>query len=612
MLQSDRTALVAAFDHRHIFVDPTPNPARAFAERRRLFDQPGSSWADYDASAISAGGGVWPRDAKLIELSPEAKQALGIDSDGLTPADLIRGILSAPVDLLWNGGVGTFVKASTETNELVGDRGNDALRIDATELRARVVGEGGNLGLTQRARIEYAMAGGAVNTDFIDNSGGVDCSDREVNLKILLGLAEERGELDRTERDTLIEAVSDDVVARILYDSFLQAQILGQEIEESAKRLETYEDLMVQLEAEDLLLRELEGLPGPEEMTERARTGTGLTGPELAVLLAYAKRSLRTAILASDLPDRPHFDGDLSAYFPDAVSEAFGYQITHHPLRRELVATIVSNEVVNSEGITFVSRLMAETGAEPDAVVRAYRIARRVTRATRRWEDVEALVDLVDPEVQNELMHEVDELVESTARWYLANPTPGSIDETADAAAERFDELVRHLAALTPEQWREDKSVRLAELRRAGVPHDVAHRHIFETELLHGSEIIDVAGRSQRSVGDVADAFYYVGAPAGLDWLGERVALLPAGTRWHRRAAEAVEDDLRRLRRTLAERVLAECPELPPQPAVEQYLERRRRRVDRLDRFLRVLAADGVDDVASAVVAMRQVESLLA
>ena len=291
----------------------------------------------------------------------------------LTPNEVIHAILQAPVDVLWNGGIGTVVKASTETDAEALDRSSDAIRVDATELRCRVVAEGGNLGLTQRARIEFAREGGLINADFIDNSAGVDCSDHEVNLKVLLDLAVRRGELDAAERDALLAEVTDDVAAHVLYDSFLQAQMLAQEVRGSATRMFAYEDLMAALEAEGLLQREVEFLPSSEEMADRRRSGRGLERPELAVLLAYAKRSLTGALLRSSLPDDAYLEGDLRGYFPPAVVERLGHLLGEHPLRRELVATIVSNHVVNALGPTFVSRLVAEQGAEPADVVRAYR-----------------------------------------------------------------------------------------------------------------------------------------------------------------------------------------------------------------------------------------------
>ena len=391
MLLSDKIRLVAAYDHRHIFIDPTPDAAVGFEERKRLFETPRSSWDDYDRDKLSEGAGVYPRTAKSITLSAQARAALGLEDESLAPNDVIRAILRAPVDLLWNGGIGTVVKASTETDAEAHDRASDAIRVDATDLRAKVVGEGGNLGFTRRARIEYSAGGGRVNADFIDNSAGVDCSDHEVNLKILLGLAERAGELTREARDELLFDVTDDVVAHVLYDSFQQAQIIAQEVDRSASRLFAYEDLMVQLEELGLLMRSSEDLPSTEEVGERRRTGRGMERPELATLLAYSKQLLARALERSDFVDEPWLERDLRVYFPAAVVKRFGAFLPEHPLRKQLICMVNANAIVNALGPTFMSQLMAERGAEPADVVRAFRIAREVTGADARWEVVERL-----------------------------------------------------------------------------------------------------------------------------------------------------------------------------------------------------------------------------
>jgi len=369
---------------------------------------------------------------------------------------VIRAILRAPVDLLWNGGIGTVVKASDETDADAKDRASDSIRVDARDLRCRVIGEGGNLGLTQSARVEFSAGGGLVNADFIDNSGGVDCSDHEVNLKILLGLAERRGELDRPGRDALLLEVTEDVVDHVLYDSFLQAQILSQEVAATTSRMYAYEDLMAALEGEGLLDRDVEFLPSSEEMAERRRANRGLERPELAVLLAYAKRALTGALLRSDLPEEPFLAAALRGYFPPLVVDRFGHLLDEHPLRRELVATIVANHVIDALGPTFVSRLMFELGAQPAEVVRAYLAARDLVDAVGRWEAIERLDRSVDRGAQWELMEGLDRLVEATARWYLRHAEPGFDLRTEIEDGHRaFRELAEILPSLGAEEWRE-------------------------------------------------------------------------------------------------------------------------------------------------------------
>ncbi len=610
MLLSKTIRLVAAFDHRHIFIDPDPDPAISFEERQRLFTLPRSSWGDYDKSLLSPGGGVYPRTAKRVDLTKAARRAIGLGNQEVTPDEVIKAILRAPVDLLWNGGIGTYVKAEHETNQEVGDRVNDSVRIDGRELRCKVIGEGGNLGLTQSARIEYALGGGRVNTDFIDNAAGVHCSDREVNLKVLLGLAESHGALTREERNRLVGDVADDVVDAILYDDFLQAQILAQDVERSALHMDAYEELMALLESEGTLDRTIEYLPVTDEMNERARSGLGMTAPEMSVLLAYAKRSLRSWLLESDLPDWPDFAQVIHEYFPAAVVERFGHLIPDHPLRRQLIATIIANRVVNSGGVTFVTRLMNETGATADLVVRAYHIARAVVDATERWRAVESLIGQIPTDLARQLMRGIDDLVESVARWYLTNPGTDVTGVVIEKAKPAFEELTATIAEIGPPQWIAEREDRVAGWISQGVPAAVAHRHVYQEELIHGTDIIEVAQHTSRPVRDVAEVFLLVGWAFEIEWIETQVANLPIGTRWQRLARQAVEDDLVLLRRQVAECVLAAAGDNEPQTALRDYLAARRREISRLDVFLRSLAGDGVTDVGTVIVAIRQIRNL--
>jgi glutamate dehydrogenase len=609
MLSSPQICLVAAFDHRHVFIDPTPNPATGFAERKRLYELPGSSWDAYDREKISAGGGVWPRSAKSIPVSPEARLALGIEEEELSPDALISAILRAPVDLLYNGGIGTYVKASAESHADAGDRVNDVLRVNASELRVRVVAEGGNLGFTQRARIEYALGGGRINTDFIDNSAGVDCSDHEVNLKILLGLAVADGELTLEGRNELLQAVTGDVVEHVLYDNFLQAQILSQEAELSAGRMEAYEDLMQTLEAEGLLERAIEFLPSGEEMAERRRSGRGMARPELAVLLAYAKQSLAHAILSSTLPDSDYLAQDLRSYFPPAIVGRFGDRLADHPLRRELIATLVSNDVVNSQGITFVSRLVAETGAEAADVVRAYRIARDVTGSVERWEVVEQLVGSLAPAIVDDLMRGIDHVVEITARWYLQH-APGQLGRAIEAHRDAFAEFEAVVWKVAPDAWRQQREREAWTLMDKGVPEDIARRHSMQPFLIHGPNIVSVAAEDEAAIEDVTRAFFLVGEAGYVDWLEARVREIPATTRWHRWALMAVGDDLLAARRKLAEQALAHAESVGVDEAVDRYLASNEEVRGRLARFMRALALEDVSDLAAVTVAVRQIRAL--
>jgi glutamate dehydrogenase len=611
MLYSPQTRLVAAFDHRHVFVDPTPDEAVSFAERQRLFALPASTWDDYDRSVISAGGGVWPRSAKSIDVSAEAADALGVEPGPRTPTELIRAILRAPVDLLWNGGIGTYVRAADETDADAGDRANDVVRITGSEVRARVVGEGGNLGFTQRGRIEYARGGGRINTDFIDNSGGVDCSDHEVNLKILLGIAVARGDLTRKQRDELLAEVAEDVVQHVLYDNYLQAQILSQEVVQSAARIREYEELMTSLEADGLLDRTIEELPTTEEMVERERAGAGMERPELAVLLAYAKLSLKTAILASSLPDDPYLDRDLRRYFPPRVVERFGDLLGEHPLRRELIATIVAKDVVDSEGVTFVSRSVAETGSEPEDVARAYRIAREVTAATERWEAIEALDGVIDPAVQHELMTRVDWVVAITGRWFLQNAPGADVGETIAANAAGFAELAAALPDLVPAASKAARSATAASLVARGTPEALASNHVYMPALAHAPDILVVVRDTDRHPVDVARAFFDAGQSLRLDWLESQVLTYTATSTWDQFALNALLDDLLLVRRGAVRRAIGEHPDRSPVDALAEFLARRPAAVARLERLIEQFRADGIHDLAVLTVALRQVRATM-
>ncbi len=613
MLLSDRIRLVGAYDHRHVFLDPDPDPDAGFAERKRLFELPGSSWDDYDRARISEGGGVWPRSAKSIPLSPQARAALGVTEERMAPADVIRAILRAPVDLLWNGGIGTVVKASGETDADAMDRASDAIRVDARDLRCRVVAEGGNLGFTRRGRVEYAREGGRINADFIDNSAGVDCSDHEVNLKILLGLAERRGELDRPARDALLHDVTGDVVAHVLYDSFLQAQILSEEVVVCRGRMFAYEDLMVALESGGLLTRDAEALPATEEIADRRRAGRGLERPELAVLLAYAKRALARDLLASGFCEDPWLERDLRDYFPDPVVERFGHLLADHPLRRELIATVNANLVVNSLGPTFVSQLEAERGAEPADVVRAYRIAREVTGARPRWDAVEGLPRDTDRDVVTELMVGVDRLVEATARWYLAHDGGVALEDHIAAAEAPFARLIAVLPDIGAEEWRAHRRAVADKLVEHGVPQELAWAHALTPELMQAPDIIAVAEQAGRTVEEVTRAFHALAARLDIVWLLSALDELPQPTRTQRWAVQAVREDCLDALAELARCALLDAaPGEEAEAAVDAYLHARAALSRRLTAVTASLTVEGTGDLPALMLAVRALRALAA
>jgi glutamate dehydrogenase len=610
MLLSDKLKLLAAYDHRHVFIDPDPDPAASFAERRRLFELAGSSWDDYSRDVLSEGGGVYRRDAKWMDLSPRARELLGLEDERLAPNEVIRAILRAEVDLLWNGGIGTVVKASFESDADAHDRASDSIRVDASGLRCRVVGEGGNLGFTRRARVEYSARGGHIYADFIDNSAGVDCSDHEVNLKILLGLAERRGEMTRPERDELLEAVTEDVVQHVLYDSFQQAQILAQEVDRSGGRMFAYDDLISMLEERGLLDRASENLPSNDELTERRRAGRGLERPELSILLAYAKRIVARQLEGAGYADEEWFERDLRSYFPPAVVERCGHLLGEHQLRAQLICMINANAVVNALGPTFVSSLVFERGATVAEIVRAFRIAREVTGGNALWEAIEDL-EGADRAAQMEVLGGVDALVESTARWYLTWGPSADIDETIAAGRDGFERLSAVLPGLGTEERRARRAETAERLVGDGIPETVASAHALRPELVHAPDMVAVAASTGRSIEDVARVFFALGAELRLDWMERELARVRSSTRMQRWALQAVREDAFKARRQLAEAALRLSEGAEPVVAVERFLHEERTHARRLEAFVRALAREGEPDLAGLTLAVRQLDSLV-
>ena len=606
MLLSKHLKLIAAFDHRHIFIDPDPDPAASWEERKRISLIPRSSWADYDAALISKGGGVFERSLKTIDLTDEMREVLDVDADTLSPHELMRAILKAPVDLLWNGGIGTYIKAKSESSEQVQDRANDAIRINGRDVRARVIGEGGNLGVTQLGRIEYARSGGHIFADFIDNSGGVHASDREVNLKILLRIAEESGKITRAERDVIIEEVSDDVVAAILNDNFLQAQILSQESASSTRTIEQYGDLMDRLERDGILNRDIEFLPTSEEMLQRGRDGIGMTRPEIAVLLAYSKRYLTDLLVRSELPEDPHFEADLFNYFPKAVAERFPGEIAQHPLRRELISTIVANQMLNSLGSTFYSRMRTQTGDSAARIVRAFRAARAITGAAGRWADIEALAGTVSPDTYLELLSDVDRLVSVITRWYLNRPeTPSTIDEEVDLSLDHFESLSKGMPTLEPAEWRQPYEAVVEHMLAQGVPTEIAVRHAYQRALRRAPDIIDLAHTYDRDALEVAAIYTRISLEFRVDWLERQIKNLPGATTFERLASESLRDDLQQMRRDVVAQILKDSD-----GSLDAHYERFPRMVPRRERLFAWLDRDGVTDVSAGLIAVRRVTQI--
>ncbi len=611
MLLSRHIRLVAAFDHRHVFLDPDPDAAAGFAERERLFGVARSTWDDYDRSLISAGGGVFPRTAKAIPVSPEARRALGVDAESLPPSELIQAILRAPVDLLWSGGVGTYVKSSEETHAEAGDRSNDGVRVDGDELRCRVVGEGGNLGFTQRGRIEYALDGGLIFTDAIDNAGGVNCSDHEVNIKILLHGAIEDGSLAAADRDVLLAVMRDAVGERVIEANRAQALALSLEHHDATHLLDGHIAVIHTLETRGALDRDLEGLPDDEELANRRGAGQGLTQPELAVLLAHAKMTLRDELLASTAPEDPWLSGELARAFPEPLPERYGDAMRAHRLRREIIATRLTNRLVDRGGIGHALRLHDATGAPVDDIARATAIAWEVHAIDALWDDVEAVADEVPAAVLAEVLLEAQRLATRATRWLLLNrSSPLDVAPAVEALGEDVRQVSGMLPALLHGAGREAFEERIAAWTSQGLPEALARRGAGLQPLAAALDVADVAAATASPIRLAAGVYGLLGERLSLDWLYEIVSARGRNNRWEVQARTSLRDDLYVVRRTLTERVLREGEGDDPAELVDAWLAGRDDAVARVRELLADVRTAGARDPAAQAVAVREVSAL--
>ncbi len=612
MLLSRHIRLVAAFDHRHVFVDPDPDPERSHEERARLFRIPGSSWADYDRALISPGGGVFPRTANEVPISDEMCRALDVDARSLSPDELIRAVLRAPVDLLWSGGIGTYVKASTEPNTEVGDKGNDAVRIDATELRCRVVGEGGNLGFTQRGRIEYALHGGQINADVVDNSAGVNCSDREVNIKILLDRVVRDGDLTGKQRDELLAAMTDDVAAQVLADNDGLTRAVHLDSAQAPAMRDVHARYLDTLERTVRLDRALEHLPSTDELMSRAEINGGLQLPEFAVLLAYSKIELFDELLDSDVPEDPYLNRELERYFPEVLRSRHPQQIREHPLRREIIATRVTNSVVDRAGMTLVLRLAEETGLSAPEVVRAHTAAWEIFALSALWAQLEALDDVLAVRTQISLFLELRRLAERATRWLLRNRTqPLDIAETV----EFLEPGVRELTPLIPALISEDRRTALDRTVRGhvdvGVPEALARAVRTSPDLISALDITSVARSTGRPVGEVAAVHFALGEHLRLDWLRSRILDLPRDERWPALARAALREDLHVVHSAITAEVIRDSwPGSDGHEQVRDWIATTDVAARRCLRLLDEIAAAGRSDLATVSVALREIRTL--
>ncbi|MEU9742778.1 NAD-glutamate dehydrogenase [Micromonospora chersina] len=612
MLLSKHIRLVAAFDHRHIFLDPDPDAATSWDERKRLFDLPRSSWEDYNRELISAGGGIYPRTAKSVPVSPQVRAVLGLDDDvtQLSPQELMKAILTAPVDLFWNGGIGTYVKASTQTNAEVGDKSNDAIRVDGKSLRCRVAGEGGNLGWTQHGRIEYASAGGRIYTDFIDNAAGVDCSDHEVNIKILLNTAVADGALDMPDRDELLAQMTDEVAELVLRDNYDQARALNNAQAQAASLLPVHRRMISELERAGQLDRALEALPPDEELAVRGETG--LTAPEFAVLLAYVKIVLEREIVSEGLADEEWTTDVLVNYFPTPLRERFADRMGRHRLRRDIVTTVLVNEAINRGGITFVFRVVEETAASAADVLRAYVVVREVFRLRELWDAVEALDNKVSPELQTSVYLDTRRLLDRAVRWLVTNrrspiDVPGEIARLRDGVARLLPELENLFYGTE----REAIAAHIDSLTGKGLPRDLAEQ---ATRLMYSFGLLDVVETAQstgRDVSEVASVYFVLSDRFRVDALLSKISLLPREDRWQTLARMALRYDLYAALAALTAEVLGSTPDsLPPVERVQEWEQANATSIHRAHRAMGEFDESRADLSALSVL-LRQIRTLV-
>jgi len=613
MLLSPHIKLVAAFNADHVFLDPDPDPQASFAERRRLFELPAASWRDYDPAVISDGGGVFPRSGGMPRLSAQVREVLDVAEEALTPDELVRAVLRAPVDLLWNGGVGTFVKARSESHAEIGDKANDAVRIDGTELRCRVVGEARSGGFTQKSRIQYAMSGGQINTDAIDTAADVNCSDHELNLKILLDAAVADREITGSQRDRLLTDLEDDVAQRALHESYAQALALALEGREASDLLRLHARLIDDLEQRGLLDRELEQLPSDERIRELETANEGLTAPELSVLLAYAKVTLYHDLLGSDVPEDEYLRDQLAESLPRSLRKRFRPHMRNHRLRREIVTTDLANSIVDRQGTTFVSRLAEETGADAAHVARAYAVAVAVFKMRGFWDEVEALDDLVDDDTQFELLLQGRRLVTRASRWLVGNRRPpldiaATVADYAPGAASLREALPELLSGLDSHGW----TARVRRFAGPDVPSMLASWVAAMDALFFTFDIVDSVRGTEQPVRIAGTIHFGLERRLELGWLRDRILGLPRANIWQTLARSALRDDLYKTHRAITAAILkAPSTDVEVEAAIDEWVRARGPSVERYIAKLRDVRSAPGNEFATLLVAVGGLADLI-
>ncbi len=612
LLQSRTLQLVAAFNHMHIFIDPNPDPEQGYIERERLFNLPRSSWTDYNSNLISAGGGVFSRSAKSIRITSQMKERFDISADALTPNELVSALLKAPVDLIWNGGIGTYIKSSQELNSEVGDKANDGLRVNGSQVRAKVIGEGGNLGITQMGRIEYGMAGGLSNTDFIDNAGGVDCSDHEVNIKILLNDIVANGDMTLKQRNKLLAEMTDEVAELVLKNNYRQTQAISVARSETIYRMGEYKRYIQALVAENKLDRELEYIPNDEELHERIVNGKGLMRPELSTLLSYTKAIMKDELTHSTLPDDEYISQEIEKTFPKVLVERYKDQLYQHKLRREIVATQVSSSMVDFMGITFVHRMKDAAGSNIPDIARAFIASRDVFKLDYWWGQIEALDYKIEASEQLEMMRMLIRLMRRATRWFLRNNRCGvnvkeAIDRFQGGVKTVADSLPSVLSGPRREVW-EKRHNRYVE---KGVPSTLATFIAGADSMLPVLGIIQAAEVTNHPLPEVAEVYFALGSHLDLYWFNEEINALTIENHWQALAREAYRDDLDWQQRTLAVGVLQmECSSHNVDERVMEWASRHKEMISRWKSLISEFHSMDVKEFSMYGVALRELMDL--
>jgi glutamate dehydrogenase len=614
MLLSKHIKLVAAFNHMHIFLDPNPSTAKSFSERKRMFNLPRSSWLDYKKSAISKGGGVFERSAKTIKLSPEIREVLEISDKELSPTKLIRAILKSSVDLMWNGGIGTYVKSTDESDADVGDRANDSLRINGNELRCRVVGEGGNLGLTQKGRIEYALNGGKVNTDAMDNSAGVDCSDHEVNIKIALADAMRSKKITLEGRNKILEQMTDEVSHLVLEDNRLQTQRVSISKYQGTTVLGEQAQFLNALEKSGLLNREIEFLPSRKEIEKRQAKKIGLTKPELCVMLAYSKMDIYTKIVASDLVDDDYFEEDLFSYFPKLMQQNFAKEISNHQLRKEIIATQITNFIVNITGISFVNQLCQDTGFGVVEVVRSFVVACGAFSVDKLWNDIENLDGKIDFDVQMQMFLSSNKLLARSVVWLLHNQSKGEVGAIVLRFKKIADGLLRLFPGVLAQDSRDSFELKAKYYLENGIEKKLAERVASMDPAASAFDIAEICAVSNFDLKPIAKIYFTVGTRFSLKWIRGRISELNIENDWQRLSVKTILEDLYFFQMKIAKEIVNfSCNEreVCDIDSVAAWIDKMQFSVERFDSFITELKSQANPDLSIFVVSLNRLKSLV-